>query len=340
MFMNVFFHSLMITGFVFTMMLVIEYINVQTQGTWHQSLSKNKWLQYLIAAALGATPGCLGAFTAVTLFSHKVISFGALVTAMIATSGDESFLMLAMFPGKALLLTGVIFVIGIFSGFFTDRFIPTQFIEDKIRENRLPLHNDDKCICYPKGQIIQQLKNPSMERVLLIVILALFMISIISGKIGPEKWNWIRVTLAFTSLLSFFIVSTVPQHFLKEHLWDHIIKVHIPKIFLWTFGALLATDILMQYVDLNTLITENMILTLIIAVLVGIIPESGPHMLFVTMYAQGILPFNILLASSIVQDGHGMLPVLAESKRGFLLVKAINVIVGLAVGLLFLGLGH
>jgi hypothetical protein len=39
------------------------------------------------------------------------------------------------------------------------------------------------------------------------------------------------------------------------------------------------------------------------------------------------------MANSIVQDGHGMLPLLAESKKSFLWVKIINIIVGLIVGL-------
>ncbi|MEE8478733.1 MAG: putative manganese transporter, partial [Candidatus Neomarinimicrobiota bacterium] len=78
--------SLMITGFVFVMMLVIEYINVQTNGIWQDKLSGNPWKQYIFAALLGIIPGCLGAFTVVALFSHRLVSFGAIVTVMIATS--------------------------------------------------------------------------------------------------------------------------------------------------------------------------------------------------------------------------------------------------------------
>jgi len=73
----------MINCFFYVMMLIIEYLNVQTKGMWHNYLAKNRWKQYLLAAVLGAIPGCLGAFTAVTLFSHRIISFGALVTTMI-----------------------------------------------------------------------------------------------------------------------------------------------------------------------------------------------------------------------------------------------------------------
>jgi hypothetical protein len=43
-----------------------------------------------------------------------------------------------------------------------------------------------------------------------------------------------------------------------------------------------------------------------------------------------------LLANSIVQDGHGMLPLFAESKKDFVKVKLINMGVGLVVGLLLM----
>jgi len=99
-----FIHALMITGFVFMMMLMIEYLNVLSRGFLHQELSSSRLKQYLLASFLGATPGCLGAFAAVTLYSHRVFSMGALVAAMIATSGDEAFIMLSMIPKKALLI--------------------------------------------------------------------------------------------------------------------------------------------------------------------------------------------------------------------------------------------
>ncbi len=84
----------------------------------------------------------------------------------------------------------------------------------------------------------------------------------------------------------------------------------------------------------HILFARALLMILIVAVLVGIIPESGPHLVFVTMYLEGAIPLSILIASSIVQDGHGMLPMLAVSKKSFVLIKLINVVVGLTVGLL------
>ena len=113
-------HALMITSFVFIMMLIIEYVNVLTRGHWQESLKKYPWMQYFLAAFLGATPGCLGAFTVVALYTHDIVSFGALVTVMIATSGDEAFVMLSLFPGTAILLTVILLAIALVAGFVTD----------------------------------------------------------------------------------------------------------------------------------------------------------------------------------------------------------------------------
>ena len=90
---------------------------------------------------------------------------------------------------------------------------------------------------------------------------------------------------------------------------------------------------LTNYLHVSDWMKSNQLIMLFIAVLIGIIPESGPHMVFITLFISGTIPFSVLMASSIVQDGHGMLPLLAESRKSFLWVKTINVIVGLLVGL-------
>jgi hypothetical protein len=45
--------ALMITSFVLIMILLIEYINVQTRGVWHQVLKHNHFWQYLLIGLLG-----------------------------------------------------------------------------------------------------------------------------------------------------------------------------------------------------------------------------------------------------------------------------------------------
>ncbi|MBI9039179.1 MAG: arsenic efflux protein [Bacteroidales bacterium] len=324
----------MITGFVFVMMLVIEYVNVQTNGIWQKNISGNRWKQYLLAGFLGAIPGCLGAFTAVALFSHRLISFGAIVTAMIATSGDEAFVMFAMFPQKAVLLTLALFIVGIFAGYITDKIPLSNKFINKFAENKFPLHDEEQCKCFQKDKFLQSLFKPSIFRVIITIIVLSLLIAFLTGALAGNAKTWIKITLLLVVSFSLFVVISVPDHFLKEHLWDHIVKIHLLRIFLWTFGTLLALHFLTNFIDIESWMTENMLIILVIAVLVGIVPESGPHLVFVTLFAQGSIPFSILLASSIAQDGHGMLPLLAESKRGFIAVKLINIIFAFITGII------
>lgn len=323
----------MITGFVFVMMMVIEYINVQTQGLWTHRLLKNKWNQYIIAALLGGIPGCLGAFTVVAMFSHKLISFGAIVAAMIATSGDEAFVMFAMFPEKAALITIILIITGILAGYLTDRFYKPQKALKVFSNMDFPLHKQDTCKCFQKKILFDQLiRHPSVYRIGLFLIVLALVISIFSGWIAGNAKQWIKITLLLVTGFTMFIVLSVPEHFLKKHLWEHIVKKHILRIFLWTFGTLLVIGILMNYIDIETWISGNIFLVMLIAIMVGIIPESGPHLIFVTLFAQGSIPFSVLLAGSVVQDGHGMLPLLAESRRSFISVKIANIIYALIIG--------
>lgn len=326
-------HTLMITSFVFIVMLLIEYLNVQTHGGWQKALRKNRWINYLVAALLGALPGCLGSFTVVSLYSHRILSLGALVATMIATSGDEAFVMFSMFPEKAALLTLILLVIAIPAGFLTDLLVSRNKNLAFQWNHEFEIHKTDHCNCFPKDKIIRQLKQISFARALLIGILLIFLIFLFTGMGSTVKWDWKRVTFITGSLFALFVVSTVPDHFLEKHLWEHVLKKHLLRIFLWTFGALLVIHFLENYINLHEWIKGNYYSVLFLAVFVGLIPESGPHLIFVTLFANGSLPFSILLVSSIVQDGHGMLPMLAVSRKGFLLVKGINALVGILAGI-------
>jgi len=152
--------SVMITVFVLLMMVVIEYINVQSKNVWSNKFQQSPFLQIIIVALLGITPGCMGAFTVVSLYTHRMMGFAGLVTVMIATSGDESFVMFALFPGKALVIHGVLFIITLTAGW-----IVHLFTRNKLRgsSHGFIVHEHEYCHCFVKHSIIPQLRNMSFE---------------------------------------------------------------------------------------------------------------------------------------------------------------------------------
>ena len=336
--------ALMITAFVFVMMLLIEYLNVLTSAEWQKRLARHRWGQYILAAALGATPGCLGAFAVVAMYSHGVVTVGAVVAAMVATSGDESFVMLAVMPKQAFLLMGVLFVGGIAAGVATDLLAVRLGSRGLLHCEGLELHAEERCDCFPRGRILRQWKECSAARGVLAVGLVIFIAGVLVGelsshgphaeRVGLAGERWIRATLILVSAAALFIVSTVPDHFLEEHLWRHVARRHVPRIFLWTLGALAVMHLFTVYLELGERLGggAGRWLILLAAALVGLIPQSGPHMVFVTLYARGAVPLSVLLTNAIVQEGHGMLPMLAHSRRTFLAVKATKLAVGLVVG--------
>ena len=383
-------NSVLITGLVVIMMMMIESLNIESKGLVFKGLRKTKFGQVIVATLLGSVPGCMGGFAAVSLYTHRMFSFGALVAMMIASSGDEAFVMLAMIPEQALVIFAILFIIAIIVGVIVDK------IWDRKHEKHCHKHMHDDCgvqtNCHDgymihnhevsehshdmvqNGHRHQGSKRTfGWRRMVMFAGLAIFIAALATGHLGHNhsahahehsghhhseiciaendhaethdnatkntKFNvnllnedWMNVLFAGLSVIMLFVLLLSSDHFVEEHLWNHIIRKHLPTIFAWTFGVLLIVGIGLQHIEIDHWISDNTALMILLATLIGIIPESGPHMIFVTLYAAGVVPFPVLLASCISQDGHSSIPLLAESKKSFAWAKLINCIVALAAG--------
>ena len=321
----------LISAFVFAMMLLVEYFNAVTGTLWQRVLLGSRWKQYLVATLLGASPGCLGTFVVFTMYSHGMVSIGAMIAAAIATFGDEQFVLLALAPKTALFMGIGISIVGILTGVIVDFFYkpknkPVNCLKD------IDLHPEERCSRFSFHQFVQQWRNCSMARFLLTSILVVILVLLFCGILGGDMPAWLSYTLMMTIAASLVITAITNDHFLEDHLWRHIALRHVPRIFLWTLGALIIMYFLTERMDLGPTIQKGKWIVLVTACLIGIIPESGPHLLFVTLYVQGTVPLSVLVGSSIVQDGHGLLPMLAHSRKDFVIIKTIALIAGLAVG--------
>ena len=418
-------NSILISGLVVVMMMMIESLNIESQGMFFKGLRKTRTGQVVIAALLGSIPGCMGGFATVSLYTHRMFSFGALIAMMIASSGDEAFIMLAMIPEQALVIFAVLFVVAVVTGIIVD------YCNDKLHKRHC--HKDDhsecgsesdcdhgytvhcheehdealsECACKivadtngheveseaESGIMHSASRHYGWRRIVMFIGLAVFIAALATGQLGHDHGahthtddcatacthnsvhsshhsehdctddsphhdehsccthsanhtsvqthasinlldeQWMNVLFAGLSVLVLLVLLFASDHFIEEHLWNHIIRKHLLTIFCWTFGVLLLVGIGLQYIKLDEWISSNTALMIILATLIGIIPESGPHMIFVTLYAAGLVPLPVLLASSISQDGHSSLPLIAESRKSFLWAKLINCSVALIVG--------
>ncbi|MBO5848686.1 MAG: arsenic efflux protein [Bacteroidales bacterium] len=394
--------TLIITTLVIGMMMVIEFVNVRTGGIWSKKLQKSPWIQILFAIIMGIIPGCLGTYTVVSLYVHRVVNFPALMAALISTTGDESFFMFSLFPEKALYINLIIIGISIAVAVALQLTMKNKFIGLKNKEMSFPIHENESCSHdhhhhHKHHSVKSNIKNISFVRALLITLSLGVLILVLSGVIdGSHHLNllmggqteesvvhslesqqdnkttrqqvceeehhhcnhdhefnsqcseadvhhhhhhdhggeadWIRIILIVLFVAILIINIVAEEHFLEEHMWQHVIKVHLPKIFLWTFGVILCLTILNNFVNIQNLIDSKPFIVLLIAIIIGLIPQSGPHLIFLILFANGDLPLGIFLANCIVQDGHGALPLLAESRKAFLVSKAIKVGIAIVVG--------
>ncbi len=268
--------TIQVTLLVLLMMVAVDVLNVWTRGKVALLLKQgHQWRQYIISSFIGTMPGCVGGFTNVSLYIHGMISFGALVGSMAAASGDEAFVMIAMFPKTALILFAMLFVLGIITAWGTDKIVKKAKIRTCQDCPESVVHSNEKGII----------------------------------------------------------------HYVKEHIWGHIIRRHLWKTALWTFGALIIVEFGMHYWHLDKISSQYTFVLLLIGAVIGLIPESGPHLLFVTMFANGLIPFSVLFTSSFVQDGHSMLPMLSYSVKDSFLIKMFNLVFGLGIGMLLYAFG-
>ena len=429
--------TLIITTLVIGMMMVIEFINVRTGGLWSKKLQTRPWIQILFSIIMGFIPGCLGTYTVVSLYIHRVVNFPALMAALITTTGDEAFFMFSLFPEKALLINLILILLAIIIATILQLSMKNKFIGLRNEELSFPLHENESCSHshHHHHSVKKNIKNISFVRALLITLSLGVLILVLSGVIdGSHHLNllmggaseesvmhsfdsqqdyestsqqdcchshnhslqvnettsqqvdchshnhsqqvnettsqqvdchshnhslqvnettsqqvdchshshshggeadWIRIILIVLFVTILIIVVVAEEHFLEEHLWQHVIKVHLPKIFLWTFGVILCLTIINNFVNIHEIIDSKPFIVLLVAILIGLIPQSGPHLIFLILFANGDLPLGIFLANCIAQDGHGALPLLAESRKAFFVSKGIKVVIAILVGVIF-----
>ena len=418
-------NSVLITGIVIIMMMMIESFNLESHSRFFNRVKGSSFRQVLLAALLGSIPGCIGGFATVSLYSRRLLSFGALTAMMIASAGDEAFVMLAMMPDKALWIFALLFVIAVFSGIAIDWIMKSRNIVGCHHDQSAACNHDQSAHCHPdqsahchpeqstachpdqsahchpersEGSGSEQRKTVTdsslplrmtapqirmtapqikmtpqqigptaggkedtmaekdgqdterrsltWQRLVLTGAIALFAIALAAGWMEHDhavsetghiqinllsEW-WMNLIFAILCIVMVIIMCFRSDRFIKETLWHHVLQKHLPNIFAWTFGVLLTIGLLSEYIDLNTWVSDNPALMILLAVAIGIIPESGPHLIFVTLYASGLVPLPVLLASSISQDGHSSLPLLAEDKKSFAYAKLLNCIIALIVG--------
>ena len=290
MYMNLFFDSLRagmkISLIILVLMIIVEYLVTRYKDKIIRFMLKNKTTGYILSSFFGAIPGCAGVFAMDSLYMAGYLGFGGIIAAMIATMGDETFILLSFAANGTVpwstvaMLISSMFLLGIIGGYLAD--FTARKTNLKLRANcEIKIHKDH---CKDKFDL---------------------------------------------------------KHFIKEHIYNHIIKKHMFNIFIWIVISVFIIGIIQDNVGVTEFLATGpgMISILIAASVIGILPISGPNIILLTMFVNGMVPFSVLLANSLIQDGHGLLPILGYSVSDSIKIKLFNFVFGLSVGLILLLIG-
>ncbi|MFH1454138.1 MAG: putative manganese transporter [Armatimonadota bacterium] len=323
-----------ITVFVFAMLLLVDFLEVLTGGRIKNLVKGRPFAQYGSASLIGSVPGCVGGFLNVSFYMRGLLTIGALTAAMIAEKGDEAFVMLQLFPEKALVLFGILFVLGIAFAPLAD-YVARVFKISPSGECETKHSHAHSCEgCYD----FKNLRIFTLPRISFIFTSIVF-IALLYFNIFEVDSTGVKIFMMVVLFFVFIMALTVSDHYLKEHIVNHIMKQHMWRIFLWTLFALLFVKFGMSFFNLKEIVKSNPGVILFLSAIIGLIPESGPHLIFVILFAGGFVPFSVLFTSSFVQDGHAMLPLLAYSVRDSVFIKIFKFIIGLTIGFILFKAG-
>ncbi len=104
----------------------------------------------------------------------------------------------------------------------------------------------------------------------------------------------------------------------------------------WVFIAYAAYELLVIALGGSEVIASWMLAagfaSVVVGSAIGLVPGCGPQVIFVALYAKGLVPFSALLANAISQDGDALFPLMALHKPSALKATVVTTLPALIVG--------
>jgi hypothetical protein len=364
--------------FVGPLLLLFGWLQWRTKGRVLERLTANRRSGPLLGALLGMTPGCGGAIVVMPLWMRGQVSFGTLVAALVATMGDSSFVLIAAAPQLALQVHLLLLVVGVLVGLAVDALgiepkRPAPPSRPPLRPASplspstvgamavLPgLLGRGPMLAYPPPTLLLfwfltavglvlgapvvagATDGPTMARHLggvdpILVIggagTLLCLVIFLSTRGGVRDDTLRSVAAKLDSRRAVFVESARETSFVT----------------VWVAAAFVATAMVVGVADVPLLAGEGSgavfagragLIAVLVAALVGLVPGCGPQIVLTGLYVSGALPFSVLVANALSQDGDALFPLLAGHRRAALLGTAISTVPGVVVGALLWSLGH
>ncbi|WP_326004386.1 putative manganese transporter [Vibrio cholerae] len=308
---------------------------------------RSRNLQVVIAALLGALPGCGGAIVVTTQFVSGKVGFGALVAVLTATMGDAAFLLLASQPVTGLYVIGI----GVVTGCVTGLVINALHRDDFMRLALTELSNKLRTSCCSATSAVSfkaiNLQGLFWKYLLLpaslVAFASSFQIDINQVLSLPEmSIEWIGALLAVSSMLLWALTQEIEDYQSTVSEDDKIRTSHPMQkaaqdtnfVSAWVIIAFLAFELTLHFTGFE--IGANWgnwgVWMPALGIMIGLLPGCGPQILVTSLYLSGALPFSAQLSNAISNDGDALFPAIALAPKAALMATLYSSIPAAIVG--------
>ncbi|MGL5756563.1 MAG: putative manganese transporter [Paraclostridium sp.] len=347
--------------------LLFGYINYKTSGSFVEIISRNKKLQPIVGALLGALPGCGGSIVLMPLFISNKVTFGSIIASLIASMGDSAFLIMASDFKAYISVTIISFIVGILTGYLVDYFKLEEKLNlhrckniEKNSKKEFGLRSESSVACDIKSHnkfyhIAHNIVHGVGYKIYLSLLLIgfVFMILAHSGlEFGfIEAMHSFETAIAVLGIISSFIYMIMTKKVIENESFEenehklmslketliHSVS-EISFVIVWIFIAYLLYDLVIFITGgeqaLVNLILGAGLISVFAGAILGIVPGCGVQIVFMSFYLKGSLPFAALVANSISQDGDALFPLLAMDKKSAMWATIITTIPAILVGVI------
>ncbi|HFG1794707.1 putative manganese transporter [Vibrio cholerae] len=308
---------------------------------------RSRNLQVVIAALLGALPGCGGAIVVTTQFVSGKVGFGALVAVLTATMGDAAFLLLASQPVTGLYVIGI----GVVTGCITGLVINALHRDDFMRPALTELSNKLRT-SYCSATSTVSFKAINLQGLFwkylllpasLVAFASSFQIDINQVLSLPEmSIEWIGALLAVSSMLLWALTQEIEDYQSTVSEDDKIRTSHPMQkaaqdtnfVSAWVIIAFLAFELTLHFTGFE--IGANWgnwgVWMPALGIMIGLLPGCGPQILVTSLYLSGALPFSAQLSNAISNDGDALFPAIALAPKAALMATLYSSIPAAIVG--------
>ena len=321
-----------VSSFVGMTLLIFTFLEKKNFNL-QKLILNNRRFEIPICSFLGSIPGCGGAIMVMSLFTRGIVSFGAVLAALISTMGDAAFLLIAVKPEAALIILPVTFIVGIISGYIAKPFTK-NFLKEKINKS---ISISD----LPKNKTSN--KFYKLWLFILIPGLILGLINAFNIDANFEIFG-MDVVLVFSFSAALFCVllwvlnplTDIQMASIHENSYRRVVDTTC-FVTVWV----IISFVLYELINLSTngAIFESLILfgpfLPLIAILIGFIPGCGPQIMITSMYVSGQIPMSAQIGNSISNDGDALFPAIAISAKAAIVATLYSAIPAIIIAYLW-----